>query len=182
MLNLKWLPGRTEQKVLTDASIPDSELALQAVRRRCRALVARRALWSAGASALPVFGVDIAVDIHLLSGLIEEINAEFGLSPEQIELLHPTRKVAIYSVIVGAGSTLVGRVVTRELLLKILMRSGVKLVSKNAVRLVPIAGQAVSAAIGYSAFRTVGNRHIDACSKVADELRKMQLNSGAATD
>lgn len=172
MLIPNWLPGRIEKKAINDAAIPASDIALEVVRRRCRALVARRAIWSAGASALPVFGVDIAVDIHLLSGLIEDINGEFGLSPEQIEILHPTRKVAIYSVIVGAGSTLVGRVVTRDLLLNILMRSGVKLVSKNAVRLVPIAGQMVSAAIGYSAFRTVGNRHIDACEKVAKELLK----------
>ncbi|MDY7544799.1 hypothetical protein QN360_17320 [Glaciimonas sp. CA11.2] len=174
MLIPKWLHARTEPKITFETPIPASDVAMDIVRRRCQALVARRAMWSAGASALPVFGVDIAIDIHLLSGLIQDINAEFGLSPEQIEVLHPTRKVAIYSVIVGAGSTLVGRIVTRELLLKILMRSGVKLVSKNAVRLVPIAGQMVSAAIGYSAFRSVGNRHIDACVKVAKELSKMQ--------
>ncbi|KAF3998241.1 hypothetical protein HAV38_11190 [Glaciimonas immobilis] len=160
--------------------MPASDAALEAVRRRCESLVARRALWSAGASALPVFGVDIAVDIHLLSGLIEDINAEFGLTPQQIEMLHPNRKVAIYSVIVGAGSTLVGRMVTRELILKILMRSGVRVVSKNAVRLVPIAGQMVSAAIGYSAFRAVGTRHIDVCMKVVEELFKLPLSDEEA--
>lgn len=166
--------GRTKPKVVSQVLIPASDEALQAARQRCRSLVARRALWSAGASALPVFGVDIAIDIHLLSRLIEDINAEFGLTPEQIDRLQPKLKVAIYSVIVGAGSTLVGRVVTRELFLTILTRSGVRLVGENAIRLVPIAGQMVSAAIGYAAFRTIGNRHIDACTDVAEEMLKVQ--------
>ncbi len=93
-------------------------------------------------------GGDIAVDIRLLSRLIEGINADFGLIPEQIDKLH--------------------------LKLKLLTLSDVKLVSKNAKRLVPIAGQIVSAAIGFSAFRAVGNRHIESCFKVAEELFKGQ--------
>jgi hypothetical protein len=32
----------------------------------------------------------------------------------------------------------------------------------------------VSAAIGFSAFRAIGNRHIEACVKVAEEMLKMQ--------
>src|SRR5438132_13669877 len=110
----KWVRGRTKATVANQISIPASDDALRTVRQRCRSLVARRALWSAGASALPVFGVDIAVDIHLLSRLVEDINAAFGLTPEQIDRLHPKLKVATYSVIVGAGSTLVGRAVSRE--------------------------------------------------------------------
>ena len=159
------------------ALIPASEHALHTVRQRCRQMVAQRALLSAAASALPVMGVDIAIDIHLLSRLIEDINAEFGMTPQQIEKLQPKLKVATYSTIVGLGSTLVGRVVSRELLLKILTRSGVKVVSKNATRLVPIAGQMVAAAIGFSAFRAIGNRHIEACVKVAEEMLKVQSAS-----
>ncbi|WP_211461954.1 hypothetical protein [Collimonas silvisoli] len=169
------LPGRKPTRPSAElVLIPASEQALHAVRRRCRQMVAQRALLSAGASALPIMGVDIAIDIHLLSHLIEDINAEFGMTPQQIEKLQPKLKVAAYSTIVGLGSTLVGRMVTRELMLKILTRSGVKVVSKNATRLVPIAGQMVSAAIGFSAFRAIGNRHIEACVKVAEEMLKMQ--------
>lgn len=169
------LAGRKPPAQSTElALIPASEQALHTVRQRCRQMAAKRALLSAGASALPIMGVDIAIDIHLLSRLIEDINAEFGMTPQQIEKLQPKLKVAAYSTIVGLGSTLVGRMVTRELMLKILTRSGVKVVSKNATRLVPIAGQMVSAAIGFSAFRAIGNRHIEACVKVAEEMLKVQ--------
>lgn len=171
---LDRLPWRKPARQTAGVLLPASDTALQAVRLRCRQMVAKRALLSAGASALPIMGVDIAVDIHLLSRLIEDINAAFGLTPQQIEKLQPKLRVATYSTIVGLGSTLVGRVVTRELLLKILTRSGVKVVSKNATRLVPIAGQMVSAAIGFSAFRAIGNKHIEACVEVAGQMLKIQ--------
>ncbi|AMP04422.1 hypothetical protein [Collimonas pratensis] len=171
---LDRLPWRKPARHSAGALLPVSDTALHAVRLRCRQMVAKRALLSAGASALPIMGVDIAVDIHLLSRLIEDINAAFGLTPQQIEKLQPKLRVATYSTIVGLGSTLVGRVVTRELLLKILTRSGVKIVSKNATRLVPIAGQMVSAAIGFSAFRAIGNKHIEACVAVAEQMLKVQ--------
>ncbi|PFH07665.1 hypothetical protein BCF11_0002 [Collimonas sp. PA-H2] len=170
---LDRLPWRKPARQTAGVLLPASDTALQAVRLRCRQMVAKRALLSAGASALPIMGVDIAVDIHLLSRLIEDINAAFGLTPQQIEKLQPKLRIATYSTIVGR-STLVGRVVTRELLLKILTRSGVKVVSKNATRLVPIAGQMVSAAIGFSAFRAIGNKHIEACVQVAEQMLKMQ--------
>lgn len=146
---LEYMRGKKNQRS-TEVLLPETEHALLAVHQSCRQMVARKALLSAGASALPIMGVGIAVDIHLLARLIEDINAEFGLTPEQIEKPHPKFKVVTYSTIVGLGSTLVGPVVTREVLLKLLTRSGVKLVSKNATRLVPITGQMVSAAIGIS--------------------------------
>jgi hypothetical protein len=171
------LRGRKPAREVAGILIPASEHALHTVRQRCRQMVARRALLSAAASALPIMGVDVAIDIHLLSRLIEDINAEFGMTPQQIEKLQPKLMVATYSTIVGLGSTLVGRLVTRELMLNILTRSGVKLASKNASRLVPIAGQMVSAAIGFSAFRAIGNRHVEACVKVAEEMLKMQAEN-----
>lgn len=156
----KWLSDRHAQQAAelaaSESVIPALDAGLRAVRQRCRNFVTRRALWLAGVSALPMFGVDIAVDIYLLSGLIEDINAEFGLTSEQIDRLHPERKVAIYSIIVGPGNTLVGRIIKRELSLKILLHSGVRMASKNAIRLVPTASQMMSAAIGYSAFRAIG--------------------------
>jgi uncharacterized protein (DUF697 family) len=46
-----------------------------------RKLLHRRALVAAAASAVPVPGLDWAVDAALLSRLIPQINAEFGLMP-----------------------------------------------------------------------------------------------------
>jgi hypothetical protein len=65
---------------------------------------------------------------------------------------------------------LVGRLVTRELLLKVFKRVGVKIASKTAAKLVPLAGSVVSAAIGFAMFRQLGYQHVEACARVAREL------------
>ena len=44
---------------------------------RCRKLVTRRALISAGASAVPLPGIDVAVDVTVLLQMIEQINQRF---------------------------------------------------------------------------------------------------------
>ena len=76
-----------------------------------------------------------------------------------------------YEAAVGMGGMMVGRLVTRELLLRLFKKVGVKIATKTAAKLVPIAGSAVSAAIGFAVFRQLGYQHVEACAKVADKLR-----------
>lgn len=156
---------------LTDWSlIPGSPEEIDYTRARCRKMVARRALMSAGTSAIPIPGVDLMSDVGLLSMLINDINHEFGLTPEQIEKLNPQFKLMAYRVAIGMGGMLVGKLVTRELIIHLLKRSGVKLATKQVARFVPVAGQAVAAVLGYAVFRQIGNQHVNACAAVAQEL------------
>ncbi|NEX61266.1 hypothetical protein G3574_09260 [Noviherbaspirillum sp. 17J57-3] len=150
--------------------VPSSEQDIEALRHKCRRLVTRRATMSAGAAAVPIPGLDIAVDITLLMRVIDDINGEFGLSEAQIERLNPKARVLVYQTIVGVGGTLVGRAMTRELIGFVLKRAGMKTAAKQGAKLVPVAGQIASAAIGFTAFRMIGFQHIDACAKVAAEL------------
>lgn len=150
--------------------IPGTLAEIEQARERCRRLVSRRALMSAGTSAIPIPGIDLMSDVGLLSMLINDINHEFGLTPEQIEKLNPQFKLMAYRVAIGMGGMLVGKLVTRELIIHLLKRSGVKLATKQVARFVPFAGQAVAAALGYAVFRQIGNQHVSACAAVAQEL------------
>ncbi|MFZ4877076.1 hypothetical protein ACL9RI_18535 [Janthinobacterium sp. Mn2066] len=150
--------------------IPGSSAEIGQVRERCRSLVRRRAAMSAGASAIPIPGIDLMSDVGLLSMLINDINHEFGLTPEQIERLNPQFKLMAYRAAVGMGGMLVGKLVTRELLMHLLKRSGIKIATKQVARFVPFAGQAVAAALGYAVFRQIGYQHVNACAAVAQEL------------
>jgi hypothetical protein len=60
--------------------------------------------------------------------------------------------------------------VTRELVLRVFKKSGIKLAAKSVARFVPFAGQLVSAAIGYALFQKMGYQHVEACVKVAQEV------------
>jgi hypothetical protein len=157
--------------------IPGTAQDIAAVRERCRGLVRRRALWSAGVSAVPVPGLDVVTDLGLFSRLIDDINQEFGLSPAQIERLRPELRLIVYEAAVGVGSMLVGKLVTREVLVKLLQKTGMKSAVRQAGKWVPLAGQAVSAGIGYALFRQIGYQHVEACAAVAQEVLTAQAEA-----
>lgn len=142
----------------------------QAVADRCRQMVKRRALLAAGVAMVPVPGLDWLTDVGLLVELLPRINAAFGLSPEQIERLAPDRRIVVYKAISTGGGLLIGKVVTRELVIWMLKLVGVRLTTQQAAKFVPIAGQAVSAALTYSALRYVCEQHIQQCLSVRRQL------------
>lgn len=160
-----------DAKTETDWTLlPASEQDIALLRARCRKLVQRRAMVSAGMAAVPIPGVDVVSDVRLFAGLIDDINREFGLTPEQIERMRPKFKLIAYQAAVSVGGVMVGKLVTREVVLRLVRRSGTKLLVRQAGKLVPIAGQLASAAIGFFAFRQIGYQHVDACAKVAQQL------------
>lgn len=151
--------------------VPGSEAEIEAAAARSRRLVTRRALVAAGIAAVPIPGIDWITDVGTLVKLLPEINAEFGLSAEQVERLAPDRRVAVFKAISVGGGVLVGRLVTRDIVLKIVRTVGVRLTTKQAAKVVPVAGQAVSAALTFSALKIVCEQHIRQCMAVARQLQ-----------
>jgi uncharacterized protein (DUF697 family) len=143
---------------------------VEAIIRRCRKMVSQRALIAAGVAVVPVPGLDWVTDIGILVRLLPKINEAFGLSPEQIERLAPDRKLVLYKVLSASGSLVIGKLVTRSLVLSLLKVVGVRLTTQQAAKFVPIAGQAVSAALTYTALRYVCDQHIRQCADVAARL------------
>jgi len=150
--------------------VPDTPEDIAAVAQQCRKLVTQRALLAAGVAAVPVPGIDWLTDVGVLLKVIPEINEKFGLKPEQIERLAPDRRVAVFKAISAGGSMLIGRLVTRDLLLVMLKTVGVRLTAQQAAKVVPIAGQAVSAALTFSALKYVCEQHIKQCVDVSRQL------------
>lgn len=140
---------------------------LDAIRAECRSLVTRRASLSAGVAVVPLPLLDVGTDIAILLKLLPTINARFGLTPQQIDGLDAETKRIVMLFIGSVGTTLVGRIVTRDLVVKILMKMGVRVTTKGIVKFVPLLGQAVSASISFGAMKVLGNRHIDDCYEIA---------------
>jgi len=150
--------------------VPDTPADLEDTARYCRRLVNRRALVAAGVSMVPIPGIDWLTDVGVLLKVIPEINRAFGLTPEQVERLAPDRRLAVYKAISAGGGMLVGRLVTRELVITMLRVVGVRLTTQQAAKYVPVAGQAVSAALTFSALKYVCEQHIRQCMTVCERL------------
>ncbi|MBI2770838.1 MAG: hypothetical protein HYX47_14525 [Burkholderiales bacterium] len=146
--------------------------ALAEVVRRCRRLLNRRAMVAAAASAVPVPGLDWAVDAALLSNLVPQINEEFGLTPAQLDKLPRHKREQVQKAVGAIGSVLIGKFITRDLVLRMVGKAGLRMTARQATKYVPLAGQAVSAIMGYAAVRYLGEEHIKDCINV---MRSAQL-------
>ena len=150
--------------------VPASGAGIDEVVRQCRRLASRRALLAAGVAVVPIPGLDWVTDVAVLVKVLPEINRAFGLTPEQVERLAPDRRLVVYKAISAGGGLLVGRLVTRELVVRMLKVVGVRLSAQQAAKYVPLAGQAVSAVLTFSSLKFVCEQHIQQCASVARQL------------
>lgn len=150
--------------------VPGTPAQIEAAARDCRRMVKRRSLLAAGVAVVPLPGIDWLTDVGVLLKLIPDINRAFGLTPEQVERLSPDRRLVVYKALSAGGGLLVGRLVTRELVLQMLKLVGVRLTTQQAAKYVPVAGQALSALLTYSALKFVCEQHIRQCMAVAQQL------------
>jgi uncharacterized protein (DUF697 family) len=157
----------------TALQMASDDAALAAAVKRSRKLLNKRAMVAAAASAVPVPGLDWMVDAAMLSRLIPEINKEFGLTPQQLDRLEPKKRDQVQKAVAMVGSVLIGKFISRDLVIKAATKIGVRLTTKQVAKYVPLAGQVVSAAVGYAAIRYLGEEHMKDCIRVA---RQAQLD------
>lgn len=151
------------------------DTALEQAIVRARKLLHRKALTGAAVSMVPVPGVDWVVDASLMTKVVPQINEVFGLSPVQLARLDPQKQAKIEKAIAAVGAMMVGRVITKELVLRAAKMVGMRLTTKQAVKYVPLAGQVAAAALGYTALRYLGEQHIRDCVRVCREAGLAQL-------
>ena len=149
-------------------ALPRNTAELDEAIKRSKSIVTRRAALASAASLVPIPGLDIAVDIAAVMRLIPAINREFGLTPEQISRLSPGRRLAVYKSIVAIGSVMIGKLITKEIAIEVLKTVGVRMTAKQVGKYVPVAGQALSVALGFAAMKYVGHQHIKDCQRVIE--------------
>ncbi|MDY0974366.1 hypothetical protein SOM61_05265 [Massilia sp. CFBP9012] len=159
---------------VSEDRVPVSGAEIDTTRTRCLALVKKRAAISAAVAAVPVPGLDLLADITGFAALVDQINAEFGLTQKQIERLHPRMRVIAYKAAASVGGMLVGKLVTRGAVARLFRVVAGRMAVKTTAKMVPLAGQIASAAIGYTLFKRMGAQHVEACVKVVQELERAE--------
>lgn len=118
-------------------------------------------------AATPVPFIDAAADVGILLRLLPRISEEFGLTPEEIDRLDPETRLLVFAAIKRLGDTLVGRIVTREAILYVLRKLGLRVATKSVTRYAPLIGQATSATMSFWLMRHIGMQHVEDCYAVA---------------
>ena len=84
----------------------------------------------------------------------------------QIDRLAPQQREQVQKAVALVGSALIGKFITRELVLRAAQAVGLRLSAQQAAKYVPLAGQAASAALGYATLRYLGEQHLRDCVRV----------------
>ena len=150
--------------------LPKNPEELERIRRECHRLVTGRAAVSGGAAIVPLPGVDVATDVGLLLALLPEIDRRFGLSHEQIDQYDTHTKSFVASAIIKVGTGTVGKLLTKEIVVQLLKRVGLRVATKQVVKYVPFLGQTAAAALSFGAMKFVGDRHVNECFEVAKQI------------
>ncbi len=156
---------------------PGTKDEIEAAKKECERMLMKRALVSAAAGLIPLIGPDVTADMALLLDLLPKINKRFGFSPEQIDSLDEKTKIVLYQLLKSSGKAIVGKYVTKELVLILLKRIGIRLTAKQAAKFVPIIGAAISGAISYAGMKYLGKVHIKECVALATAL--LEKNTAA---
>lgn len=140
------------------------------IRDECKSMVTKRATVSGAAAAIPLPGVDIGSDVALLLEMIPAISRRFGLSQEQIDAQDPKIKGLILVAITSVGSEMVGKAITKQLIMQLLKQVGIRVATKQVTKWIPFVGSAISAGISFTAMKYLGNSHVDDCYYVAKRV------------
>ena len=110
----KDLPAETKLKEIP----PDEQAILDCIARTksCNAAC----LSDSGASAIPIPGINVTVDVTMLISILNFINQEFGLTPQQIQHLSTDKQVQLFQLITVTGSAWAGKLITKSLVLAVL--------------------------------------------------------------
>ncbi len=148
----------------------DPSIDLERAKEESMALINKRAYISAGAAMVPVPFFDLVVDLGVLSTLLPEINATFGLSPEQMRIYNPESKSVNWKELRKRGFELSSFVVARTAVKQSINGLVGKFVTKQVTKFIPLGGSLVAGTLGYMIMKKIAETHIEDCYETAKNL------------
>ncbi len=153
----------------------DPSLNLEQIRDECLEQVKKRSYVSAGVAVIPVPFLDVVIDVGMLSLLIPEINARFGLAPDQISVYDPATKKIHWNELRKRGFEFSGLVVARTAVKASLNNMAAKIITKQVTKFIPLGGSIIAASLGYIVMKKVAEAHVDECYKLAKNIQNKQM-------
>jgi GTP-binding protein EngB required for normal cell division/uncharacterized protein (DUF697 family) len=146
-----------------------SEGALQAKRKACERYVYIAAGLAAANALNPIPGLDVALDLGTLAGLLTTIRTSYGLDDAKLHAM-----AALAPVVKPLADKLL-QFATKDGLLMLLKQVAKRETVKELAKYVPIVGQAIAAGVGFALTVGVGKQFLDTCHEAASEILKVEL-------
>ena len=158
-------------KIKNTPNTIDPNLDIEKARQDSLELINKRAYISAGAAMVPIPLFDLVVDLGVLSTLLPEINAKFGLAPEQVSVYDPKTKEVNWKELRKRGFELSSFVVARTAVKQSINGILGKFVTKQVTKFIPLGGSLVAGTLGYMIMKKTAEPHIEDCYETAKRLQ-----------
>lgn len=149
--------------------LPKSEVELIERREKAEKMIHNKSLMSSAAAVVPIPGIDVGVDLKLMTSIIEDINRIYGLSHKQVNGMSDDLKQKVMLTAAKQGSEFVGKKVTKAVVFTLLKTIARSEAAKQA-KWIPVVGQVISGSISYYMMKKVGMMHIEKCERITREL------------
>lgn len=148
----------------------DPSIDLELARQQSLELIKKRAYISAGAAVVPIPFLDVLVDLGVLSVLLPEINAKFGLSEKHMPIYNPQSKQIYWKALAKRGFQLSSFVAARTIAKQSINGVVSKLITKQVTKFVPLGGSLVAGTLGYVLMKKIAETHVEECYQTAKEI------------
>lgn len=152
----------------------DPTVNLEQARRDSQALVKKAALISAGGAIVPIPFFDLMVDLGVLSKLLPEINAKFGLPHDHVTVYDPATKKVNWDALRQRGLEMSSYVVARTAAKGAVNSFVGRMLTRQVTKFIPLGGSLVAGTLGYMMTKKIAEAHIDECYQNAQRLRAEQ--------
>ncbi len=163
--------NRAKKIEMEKNDLPINETELIERREAAENLIRNKSLMSSAGAVVPIPGLDVGIDMKLMTDLIEQINRTYGLSYKQVSGMTDELKQKVMVTAAKQGSEFIGKRISKSLIAVIFKAMARRELAKQS-KWVPIVGQAISASISYYMMKRMGLAHIEKCERVARTLIK----------
>ena len=120
--------------------------------------------WLGAANAVnPVPGLDVTLDVGMFYKLLSEIRRIFGITDDLAQTLEK------YKVLAPIGQR-VFSYATQEGVVMMVQKLAAQFTGKEISKYIPFVGQAAAAATGYMMIQKIGEKYVDDCHTIAQEI------------
>ena len=120
--------------------------------------------WLGAANAVnPVPGLDVTIDVGMFYKLLSEIRRIFGITDDLAQTLEK------YKVLAPIGQR-VFSYATQEGVVMMVQKLAAQFTGKEISKYIPFVGQAAAAATGYMMIQKIGEKYVDDCHTIAQEI------------
>lgn len=159
------LPPAMQDKFMRSAKAYTQEI-LDEKRRLALAAIKKASVMAAGNGLNPVIGVDVGIDVHIMSVMYAKIRKVFGITELELEGRSSKKSALVEKVARG---------VKKDSIISVMRKTLSTKMEKRFAKYIPLVGQATAVGLSAGSMYYLGSSYLDSCYEYASKRLEMEI-------